>query len=137
MDAIIPTNTEMEDTTNPIDFLTTSAIYVPITKAACIAAHKRYLESPKQGLVICIDGSRITTNSAGSIITSGADTRKVVHQEFCKIGQHTDILDAEIHAVRERIDWAVSIMQTPPNITLCIDNHGALRALAGGGSRVK
>lgn len=101
------------------------------------AAHLAWLHQLKTGYLLYTDGSRNKINSLGwAILEKTRGQSKVSAQGHCNIGPYADVLDAEIHIIREGINWIIGNNRVPACLHICVDNQQALRSLTGGKTRV-
>lgn len=125
---IVPPDSRMERPNDPKEFLAPHQIEIQqATKTEAAAAHNKWAPT-HSGILLYTDGSRNRTNSSGWHITAN---NRTIQEGHCNIGPNADILDAEIHAIREGITWIRTSLPNPKQITICVDNQGALEALRG------
>lgn len=109
----------------------------PGDKQTAAKSHLEWLRHSACDTRLYTDGSRNATNSAGCHITTiNDDTPTTLHEGSYNLGLQTNILDAEIHTIRERIRWIFS-QPTPRSVQIWVDNQKALKDLGGGHCRLK
>lgn len=94
-------------------------------------------DSPRQATIFDTNGVRSTTKLSGwGIYSEEGTTCTPLNEGCCNIGQYGEIIDAEIHAVREGIDW-MKVHEISTQLYIWAENQGVLKALGVRGCWVK
>lgn len=135
---IIPQGTRMKHDKCPDTPHKPIKIHIDKTdKNAATTVHRGWLKQLQSGHLLYTDGSRNNINSSGwCIMVKNGPSFKTIYERHCNIGRYEDILQAEIHAIREGSAWILT-NSSPQTLHICVDNQQALRSLGGGMCRVK
>lgn len=137
LNSIILPDERIKDDRNPGWFLPPEALSIATTKEEGVKTHNQWLKEGGPGHVLYTDRSRNSTCLSEWYITNRNSPKTPLHQGHCNIRTQADILDAEIHAIREGVKWLLLLSEPTTEIAICVDNQGALRSLAGGKCKVK